>query len=52
VWFGGLLGAWFWFRLLPVPSGLAGPFSRGRLSLIALHVALTTLGMLAVAVGL
>src|SRR5258705_3506204 len=37
VFLGGILGAWFWFRWLPVPAALADPFSRGRRALIASH---------------
>lgn len=42
--FGGLLGVWFWFRFLPVPASLHAPFSAGRWSLIATHVALIVVG--------
>lgn len=42
---GGLMGLWFWFRLAPVPASLDDPMSRGRWSLIALHVALIVLGL-------
>jgi len=42
---GGLMGLWFWFRVLPVPAGLDDVTSRGRWSLIALHVALIVAGL-------
>jgi hypothetical protein len=42
---GGILGIWFWFRLLPVPPGLDDPYSAGRWALIAMHVALIVAGM-------
>jgi hypothetical protein len=42
--FGGGLGLWFWYRLLPVPRVLDGPLSRGRWGLIGLHVALIVAG--------
>ncbi|MBD0329913.1 MAG: hypothetical protein ICV64_07410 [Thermoleophilia bacterium] len=48
---GGLLGLWFWFRLLPVPAALDDPFARGRWTLVALHVALVVGGLLAVALA-
>ncbi len=41
---GGGMGLWFWYRLLPVPAGLDAPFSTGRWSLIAIHVALVVTG--------
>jgi hypothetical protein len=41
---GGLLGIWFWYRLLPVPRALDDPLGRGRWELIALHVALVVVG--------
>lgn len=44
VWLGGALGAWFWFRLAPVPAVLDRPFSPARSSLVALHVALVVFG--------
>lgn len=44
---GGLLGAWFWFRWLPVPAALEDPYSLGRWVLIAGHV-LLILGGIAV----
>jgi hypothetical protein len=52
VMLGGLLGAWFWFRLIPVPVGLDDPFSPGRWTLIAMHVALIVIGLLLAATPL
>ena len=49
---GGLLGAWFWFRLLPVPVALDEPFSPGRRALIAMHVALIVVGLILAATPL
>ena len=48
---GGVLGLWFWFRLLPVPASLDDPFSAGRLALIGLHVALIVTGLPLAAFG-
>lgn len=45
---GGTLGLWFWFRWMPVPPGLADPFSPGRWRLIALHVGLIVTGLILV----
>jgi hypothetical protein len=42
---GGLLGAWFWFRLLPVPGKLDDPYSPGRWALIAVHAGLIVSGL-------
>jgi len=42
---GGLLGAWFWFRLLPVPRMLRDPFGAPRWALIAVHVGSIVAGM-------
>ncbi|MCZ6857442.1 MAG: hypothetical protein O7F70_05540 [Gemmatimonadetes bacterium] len=42
---GVVLGAWFWFRWMPVPTGLTDPFSRGRLVLIVAHVSLIVTGL-------
>ena len=42
---GGVLGLWFWYRLLPVPTSLDDPFSPGRLALIRAHVALIVVGL-------
>lgn len=49
---GGILGAWFWFRLLPVPAGLDDPFSPGRWVLISLHVGLIVVGLVLAATAL
>ena len=46
VLFGGLLGGWFWFRLLPVPRRLHFPFSFGRWILIGVHVSAIVLGLI------
>lgn len=48
---GGLLGAWFWFHLLPVPGRLRDPFGTGRWTLIAVHVGLIVAGMVVVAIS-
>ena len=42
---GGVMGLWLWFRVLPVPATLDDPFSAGRWALIALHIALITMGL-------
>jgi hypothetical protein len=42
---GGLMGLWFWFRVLPVPSMLDDPGAAGRWALIAVHVALIVVGL-------
>lgn len=42
---GGLLGLWFWYRLVPVPKALDDPFSPGRLGLIRAHVMLIVTGL-------
>jgi hypothetical protein len=42
---GGVLGLWFWYRLVPVPTRLDDPFSTGRLALIRVHVALIVCGL-------
>lgn len=49
---GGVLGMWFWFRLVPVPAALDEPFSTGRLSLIGIHVALIVVGIVLAATPL
>lgn len=49
---GGLLGLWFWFRLVPVPEPLDDPFSPARLALIGVHIALIVIGMGLAATGL
>jgi len=43
---GAILGMWFWYRWLPVPSSLAEPFSTGRWLLIGVHVGLIVSGVL------
>ncbi len=48
---GGLLGTWFWFRLLPVPTALDDPLAKGRWALIAVHAGLVLAGWLLAAVG-
>jgi hypothetical protein len=42
---GGLMGGWFWYRLLPVPRSLDAPDATGRWALIAVHVALIVVGL-------
>lgn len=42
---GGIMGMWFWYRIAPVPAGLDDLGSRGRWSLIVLHVTLIVLGL-------
>ena len=42
---GGVMGLWFWFRVVPVPAMFDGPYSAGRWAVIALHVALITTGL-------
>jgi len=49
---GGVLGSWFWYRVLPVPLALDDPESPLRWSLIAVHVALVVGGVALSAVGL
>jgi hypothetical protein len=44
VGFGGVLGLWLWFRLLPVPAALDDPLAAGRWALIAVHVGLVVIG--------
>lgn len=46
--FGGLLGIWFWFRLIPVPRCLDEPFSPARWTLIGIHIAMILVGLLLV----
>lgn len=41
---GGVLGLWFWYRLVPVPAFLDDLNSAGRWGLIGLHVALMVVG--------
>jgi hypothetical protein len=42
---GGLMGAWFWYRLLPVPRVLDAPDATARWALIVVHVALILVGL-------
>jgi hypothetical protein len=49
---GGVLGTWFWYRLLPVPRLLDDPYAPGRWALIAIHVALIAGGMALAATAL
>jgi FtsH-binding integral membrane protein len=42
---GGFLGAWFWFRWLPVPRQLDDPYSPGRWAMIAVHAGLIVTGL-------
>jgi hypothetical protein len=48
---GGVLGAWFWYRWLPVPAFLDDPYSKGRWVLIGVHVALVVAGLVLVAIA-
>jgi len=50
--FGGSLGAWLWFRWLPVPRLFDDPFAAPRMTLIAVHIGLVLVGVSAVAAGL
>jgi hypothetical protein len=45
---GGGLGAWFWYRWMPVPDRLDDPFSPGRWLLISIHVGLIVTGLVLV----
>ena len=45
VMLGGLMGLWFWFRVLPVPDALDAPDSAGRWAIIAVHVGLIVVGI-------
>jgi hypothetical protein len=49
---GGVLGLWFWFRLVPVPASLDDPYAEGRWALIAVHVGLIVVGVALAATGL
>lgn len=49
---GGAMGLWLWYRLLPVPTALAHPFSPARWRLIGAHVALIVGGLALAAVPL
>ncbi len=51
VFLGGLLGIWFWFRLIPVPAALDDPFSTGRWALIGIHVTSIVVGLALIAAG-
>lgn len=42
---GSILGLWFWYRLIPVPSALDDPFSPSRWMLISVHIALIVVGI-------
>ena len=48
---GGVMGAWFWFRVVPVPTSLDDPSATGRWAFIVVHVALITTGLLLVIAG-
>ncbi|MEA2002106.1 MAG: hypothetical protein U9N84_09525 [Actinomycetota bacterium] len=48
---GATLGAWFWYRWVPVPQALDEPFSRGRWALIAVHAGLVVVGGALVVLG-
>jgi hypothetical protein len=49
---GGVMGSWFWFRLVPVPAALDDPFSTARLRLIGLHIGLIVVGLALAAIPL
>ncbi len=51
VLFGAVLGAWFWYRWLPVPASLGDPSSSRRWTLIAIHIVLILSGLLLVLLG-
>ena len=42
---GGGMGAWFWYRWIPVPRTLHDPYAPSRLALIAAHVGLVVGGI-------
>ena len=42
---GGLLGIWFWFRLIPVPAMFDDPFSKSRWTLIGAHITMIVIGL-------
>jgi hypothetical protein len=48
---GGVLGAWFWFRLAPVPAALDDPFAPARWALVTVHVTLLVAGLVLVAIA-
>ncbi len=49
---GGVMGAWLWFRMLPVRVRLQNPFGPARWALIATHVGLIVFGMVLIALSL
>lgn len=49
---GATLGSWFWYRWVPVPDTLDGPFSPGRWLLVTLHAGLVVVGAALVVAGL
>jgi hypothetical protein len=49
---GGTLGAWFWFRWLPVPRVLDDPYGSARVALVGLHIGLVLIGVAMVVAGL
>jgi hypothetical protein len=49
---GGSLGAWFWFRWLPVPRVFDDPYGAPRVALIGLHIGLVLTGVVLVVAGL
>ena len=49
---GGTLGAWFWFRWLPVPRALDDPYGAPRVALVGLHTGLVLIGAAMVVAGL
>lgn len=49
--FGGLLGMWFWYRMIPVPAGLSDPYATGRWMLIGIHTGLILVGLLLAIAG-
>ncbi|HVQ22413.1 MAG TPA: hypothetical protein VMT36_04010 [Candidatus Saccharimonadia bacterium] len=42
---GGLMGLWFWFRVVPVPVALDAPDGAARWAIIAIHVGLIVVGI-------
>ena len=48
---GGALGAWFWFRWIPVPRALDDPYGTPRVALVGLHTGLVLIGMALVVAG-
>ena len=49
---GGALGAWFWFRWLPVPRAFGDPYGAPRVALVGLHIGLVLIGVAMVVAGL